>query len=182
MERWPFLLAGAVLMVGAALGFSASRGPGPEWQKVRWPFPQDAWPAGRAFRCQPASCGGEVEVYIRAKRGLCANCATGVTDDAEVDAVADLDMMSQDFVPDASGEHVSVGDIAGRMRTYTLRLADGTRMPAVGYVMSRAKQCDLVVVAGQGSGADTAASRSAIRALLLSAPAAGWIDAQLNGR
>ena len=25
------------------------------WQEIAWPFPRDAWPAGRAFRCRTAS-------------------------------------------------------------------------------------------------------------------------------
>src|SRR5579859_2778253 len=69
-----------------------------EWEEIAWPFPRDGWPAGRAFRCGPADCGADVEVYVRPKIGFC-NCASGVADDDEVDRVADVDMISARFVP-----------------------------------------------------------------------------------
>src|SRR5271170_2723212 len=58
------------------------------WREIAWPFPRDGWPAGRAFHCDTASCGAEVELYVRPKIGFC-NCNSGVADDDEVDRVAD---------------------------------------------------------------------------------------------
>ena len=121
-------------------------------------------------------------LFLRAKRGICANCATGVTDDAEVDAVADLDMLSADFVPSGGGEQVTVGGMAGRMRVYRLRAMDGTQVPAAGYRVSRIRQCDLLAVATQGRDADTPAARSAVEAFLQSGPAVAWINGQMDGR
>ena len=72
------------------------------WQEIAWPFPRDGWPAGKAFRCGVAACGGEVELYVRPKMGFC-NCDRGVADDDEVDRVADLDLMSEHFAPLAPG-------------------------------------------------------------------------------
>ena len=167
--------------VGAAFAAGVFRPAEPGWREIAWPFPQDAWPAGRAFRCRSASCGGDVEVYLRPKLGFCANCATGVTDDAEVDGVADLDMISDDFVPTAPGDHVDLGAVAGRMRTYTLRFPDGTHRPAAGFALSRPKQCDLFVAASQGPAAGTPQARHAIEALLNSEPVAGWVRSQLGG-
>ena len=51
---------------------------------------------GVSLRC--ASCGDDVEVYVRPKIGFC-NCDRGVADDDEVDRVADLDLISERFVP-----------------------------------------------------------------------------------
>jgi hypothetical protein len=49
-----------------------------------------------AFRCDPDSCGDEVELHVRPKIGF-YNCDSGVADDDEVD------LMSQRFVPLATG-------------------------------------------------------------------------------
>lgn len=182
-SRW--YLAGAVAglaCLGALLGFGAAPAGDATWTELRWPFPRDAWPTGIAFRCTGAACGGDVEVYIRAKRGLCANCATGVTDDAEVDGVADLDMMSQDFVPLGPGEPVAFAGMRGRGRAYTLQLDRGERRPAVGYVVSKVAQCDLLVVASTGEGATTERASTAVRALLARQSTTQWINQQLDGR
>ena len=66
------------------------------WSEVKWPFPLDQWGTGRAFQCRAGDCGGEINLYLRAKLGFC-NCATGVSDDAELDRVGDLELLSNAF-------------------------------------------------------------------------------------
>ena len=51
--------------------------------------PTDEWGRGKAFRCEAADCGAEVNLYIRAKIGFC-NCQTGVSDDAELERLGDF--------------------------------------------------------------------------------------------
>ena len=63
---------------------------------MKWPFPLDQWGTGRAFRCGAADCGAEVSLYLRPKLGFC-NCATGVSDDEELDRVGDLELYSDKF-------------------------------------------------------------------------------------
>ena len=172
-----FLIA-SILTVGgiggAALGSGLLRAPELGWREITWPFPRDAWPAGRAFRCGAASCGGNIEVYVRPKLGFCSNCATGVTDDAEVDGVSDVDMISQDFVPSATGEQTAMAGMAGRTRSYVVQMPDGTSHPAAGIAISR--HCDLFVVASQGASAGSPAAQHAIAALLESPPMLAWIQ------
>jgi xanthine/CO dehydrogenase XdhC/CoxF family maturation factor len=36
----------------------------PAWSETPWPFPMDQWGKGKAFRCRPSDCGGEVTVLI----------------------------------------------------------------------------------------------------------------------
>ena len=43
-----------------------------------------------------ADCGAEIKLYLRAKLGFC-NCTTGVSDDAELDRVGDLELLSDKF-------------------------------------------------------------------------------------
>src|SRR2546423_3211790 len=99
MRRWP-TIAAALLAIGALSGVAAYERAGSgvgDWHEIAWPFPRDGWPAGRAFRCATETCG-EIEIYIRPKIGFC-NCDRGVADDDEVDRVADLDLLSEQFVP-----------------------------------------------------------------------------------
>lgn len=120
------------------------------WREIAWPFPRDGWPAGRAFRCETEACGGEVDVYVRPKIGFC-NCDTGVADDDEVDRVADLDLMSERFVPLEAGKSIRIADMPGRIRAYDLHMADGSRHTAVGIAVSQ--RCDLMVAVAKGAGA-----------------------------
>ena len=147
------------------------------WQETLWPFPRDAWPVGRAFRCGGAGCGGAMEVYIRPKVGFC-NCATGVSGDAEVDGVSDLDMLSPEFRPRAAGQPAAAAGMAGRTRRYVLTSADGREHDAAGFAL--AAGCDLVVAAALGPAAGTDAGRDAILALLASPDVAGWIRSKLG--
>src|SRR5260370_24844961 len=65
----------------------------PVWTEAKWPFLQDQWGIGKAFVCMPADCGVKVDVFIRPKIGFC-NCSTGVSDDKELERVADTDLVS----------------------------------------------------------------------------------------
>ena len=154
MRRLP-LIALALLALGAVSGVAAyegerAAGNDVHWQEIAWPYPRDGWPAGRAFRCE--SCGGRggghVELYVRPKIGFC-NCDTGVADDDEVDRVADLDLISEHFVPLEPGKPVQIGELSGRSRSYELSMSNGARHSAVGMAVSH--RCDLFVAVVQGS-------------------------------
>src|SRR6202521_5302572 len=151
MRSLPVMVV-AALAVGAWSGVAAIDQGGPQaeaWQEIAWPFPRDGWPAGRAFRCAGELCGDEIEVYVRPKAGFC-NCDSGVADDDEVDRVADLDLMSERFAPLAPGSVIRIADMQGRIRSYDLVMADGSRHAALGIAVSR--RCDLLVAVAQGKG------------------------------
>jgi hypothetical protein len=188
MRRWP-IIASAIVALGALSGAAAYQHAAPrqderkdeqkgEWQEIAWPFPRDGWPAGKAFRCGVAACGAEVELYVRPKMGFC-NCDRGVTDDDEVDRVADLDLMSQHFAPLAAGDIVRVADMPGRIRAYDLKMSDGVRHIAVGVAVSR--RCDLLVVVAHGSG-DAPAMRHAALDFLARSEMTHWVMAAMEGR
>ena len=179
MRRWP-VIAAAIFAIGALSGVAAYEQAGSKagaWQEIAWPFPRDGWPAGRAFRCAAASCGDVVEIYLRPKIGFC-NCDRGVADDDEVDRVADLDLLSERFVPQEAGRVVRVADMAGRLRSYHLRMPDGSPRAAIGIAVSR--RCDLLVAVAQGSGGTPRVQQAAM-AFLDSAEAKRWMIAALNG-
>jgi hypothetical protein len=112
------------------------------WREAQWPFPLDEWGIGRAYRCAPADCGTEINLYLRAKVGFC-NCATGVADNADLDRVSDLELFSEEFVGLTDGRPVSVGRMRGRSRLYHVRMPYGAPrdMWAIGFN----DQCDVAV-------------------------------------
>ena len=79
MRRWP-VIASAIVALGALSGAAAYQHAAPRqdeqnerngaWQEIAWPFPRDGWPAGKAFRCGVAACGGEVEALRAAEDGF----------------------------------------------------------------------------------------------------------------
>jgi hypothetical protein len=147
------------------------------WREIAWPFPRDGWPAGPAFRCDAAACGEAVELYVRPKIGFC-NCDSGVADDDEVDRVADLDLISPRFSPVEAGKVVHVAEMAGRSRSYDLKMTDGSQHAAVGFALSR--RCDLLVAVAQGKGRADNVQRVAAD-FLGSDNMARWMTVALNG-
>jgi hypothetical protein len=168
----------AICMVTGVAGFQHARPDIEGWREIAWPFPRDGWPAGRAFRCATELCGGEIEVYVRPKAGFC-NCDSGVRDDEEVDRVADLDLMSERFAPLEPGRAVRVADMPGRLRSYDLQMADGSRHAAIGIAVSR--RCDLLVAVAQGKTSAPEVQRIALEFLATDA-VTKWMVSSLDGR
>jgi hypothetical protein len=132
----------ALLTRSAGDGGSAPSALRPVWTEVQWPFPMDQWGRGKAFRCKPADCGTEVNIYLRAKLGSC-NCTTGVADDAELDRMSDFDLVGGEVSPLGAGQPVTIGSMKGRSRAYRLTV----RNPAVKTAISVAvnDRCDMIV-------------------------------------
>jgi len=165
-------------MLTGAAGTQPARSDIAGWREIAWPFPRDGWPAGRAFRCASEFCGGEIEVYVRPKAGFC-NCDSGVADDDEVDRVADLDLISERFVPLEAGQAIRIAGMQGRIRAYDLSMADGSRHSAVGIAVSH--RCDLLVAVAQGGGAAPKVQRMALEFLATDA-VTKWMTAAMEGR
>ena len=114
------LLAGDAMTVGVGQQPANAAKPSAKsaiWTEIKWPFPLDQWGTGRAFQCRAADCGGEISLYLRAKLGFC-NCATGVSDDTELDRVGDLELLSDKFKGSSDGRPIAVGWMNGRSRPY----------------------------------------------------------------
>ena len=165
-------------MVTSVAAFQHARPDIEGWREIAWPFPRDGWPAGRAFRCATELCGDEIEVYVRPKAGFC-NCDSGVRDDEEVDRVADLDLMSERFAPLAPGGVIRIAGMQGRLWSYDLQMADGSRRAAIGIAVSR--RCDLLVAVAQGRGEAAEVQRVALE-FLASDAVTKWMTAAMNGR
>jgi hypothetical protein len=167
-----------VCMLSCIAAYVSARPAVAGWREIAWPFPRDGWPAGRAFRCAVASCGDEVELYVRPKIGFC-NCDAGVTDDDEVDRVADVDLISERFVAVESGKVIEVAGMKGRLRTYHLQMAAGSQHAGVGMAVSR--RCDLLVASAHGKGEASEVRRVALR-FLGRDDVERWMKAVLDGR
>ena len=178
MRSWPVIAAMFLALGGlsAVAGYEMAPAGAAAWREIGWPFPRDGWPAGRAFRCGAAECGGDVEVYLRPKLGFC-NCDSGVADDDEVDRVADVDMIGPRFVPLKAGDAVAVADMPGRIRVYDLEMPKGKRI-AIGIAVSH--RCDLMAVAAQGRG-DAAGVQRATLKFLESREIRAWMITAMEG-
>ena len=178
MRRLLSAFAIAIGMVTGFAGHQPARSDADGWREIAWPFPRDGWPAGRAFRCAIEACGEDVEVYVRPKLGFC-NCDSGVADDDEVDRVADLDLTSERFVPLEPGRTVRIAEMPGRLRSYDLKMTDGSQHAAVGIAVSR--RCDLLVAVAQGKGGASGVQRVALD-FLATDDMARWMTSAMGGR
>jgi len=143
------------------------------WRPIAWPFPRDAWPAGRAWGRDTT------EVYVRPKLGFCGNCDTGVVSDEEVDRVTDIDLLDERFAPAKEGSPIRIANLSGRARLYRYKLKNGALRHAEGIAVSR--KCDLVVAVIAGNLAGEQERTSAYRFLESNAVQA-WLNQQLEGR
>ena len=136
------VLAGDATTSGFAQRASAAEPVRAAWSEVKWPFPLDQWGLGRAFRCPAADCGTDIALYVRAKLGFC-NCATGVSDDAELDRVGDLELLSNAFNGLSDGRPISVGWMKGRSRPYHVTIPYASPRTALAIAFN--DKCDVVV-------------------------------------
>ena len=136
------LATGVALMTLAAAPASAgtvqASGTSP-FSETTWPFLIDQWGGGRAFRCDP--CGTQLTLYVRAKVGFC-NCTAGVSDDLEIDRVADFELFPGRITPLAPGEPVKVAWMKGRTRPFAV---DGSPTRHYLLTIALANKCDGVI-------------------------------------
>jgi hypothetical protein len=141
------------------------------FSEAKWPFPIDQWGVGRAFVCAPADCGARVELYVRPKIGFC-NCSTGVSDDAELERVADTELVSAQAKPLGPGRAIRVGWMDGRARAYR---AGKSGIVSVAFN----DECD-VVVAVAATSAEPEAVAAGVLKFLGSRPMVLWAKKELG--
>jgi hypothetical protein len=149
----------------------------PTFAETKWPFLLDQWGTGRAFRCAPADCGVEINIYLRAKIGFC-NCATGVADDAELDRVGDISLLSDRFAGKRDGQTVTVGWMSGRSRLYDVRPNYGSRLPALAIAVN--DKCDVIVATVTAGKEISAEAERAALAFLNSVAVLTWAKTELG--
>jgi hypothetical protein len=171
-------LAGLVLAGGAAVVASQSATPQaatPPFAEVKWPFPMDQWGLGRAYRCSPQDCGTEVMLYMRAKIGFC-NCSTGVSDDAELERVADIELLNEEFSAPGAGHEIAVAWMKGRSRPYDVP----GRAPASTLALAFNDHCDVIVATAVVPDGPAARVEPAVLAFLNSPTVIHWAEKVLG--
>jgi hypothetical protein len=114
----------------------------PVFSEVEWPYPTDEWGQGKAFRCDAAHCGVEVNLFIRAKIGFC-NCKTGVSDDDELDRLSDFRLMGEKLSVLGPGHPIDVAWMKGRSRAYAISDPYRARNSALAVAFN--DRCDAIV-------------------------------------
>ena len=119
---------------------AAATATAPVWTETAWPFPNDPFGRGKAFRCTAANCGTEVNVYLRAKIGFC-NCTTGIADDDDVDRMGDLVLVG-DASPLGTSHPIKIARMEGRSRAYALNARSPFGKTAISIVFR--ERCDMI--------------------------------------
>jgi len=170
------MLASVVGLAPSAGGSSGSEGEvvgSPPWREAKWPFLMDQWGTGRAFQCAPADCGVALTLYVRPKIGFC-NCTSGVSDDAELDRVGDVELIAPHFMPLAEGHAIAVGHMNGRSRAYSFASRDAALAVAFN------DKCDVVVATVTANGPLPENAEAHALAFLNSQPVLHWVEVSLG--
>ena len=159
------------------------QGPGEAvWAEEKWPFLLDQWGVGKAFVCMPAECGVKIDVYVRPKIGFC-NCSTGVSDDAELERVADTELVSRNFEPLGPSRPIKVGWMYGSSRPDPCRPKNpvpGTNAQTRAVSIAFNDECDVVVALATLGDGDPAAVEPAVVAFLNTRPMVLWVKKELG--
>jgi hypothetical protein len=182
--------AGMALMVGSVTVFGVRAPPQPpqpdskpavaeaDWTEAKWPFPPDHWGIGKAFVCAPADCGAKIDIYIRPKIGF-GNCATGVSDETELERIADTDLISSKARPVAPAHPIKVGWMNGLGRFYAAPDAgDGSGANLLSLAFNN--ECDVVVAIATTGIADSAAAEPVVLDFLNSDHVMRWARKELG--
>jgi hypothetical protein len=173
-------LAGSLLLAGSSISAQDitkdSEAPSnPSWTGEPWPFPIDQWGTGQAFGCVAEQCGSEVHLYLRAKIGFC-RCATGVSDDDEIDRVGDLALIGADYRPLAPGHPVAAGIMAGRARLFAVERPLQPPLPVL--MIALANKCDAIVATVTAKPAAAPIQEREALDFLRTAAVQHWVETQ----
>lgn len=143
------------------------------WRPMVWPFPRDAWPAGRAWHRDGT------EVYVRVKLGFYSRCGMGVATDEELDRVTDINLLAEGFKAAQAGGRIRITDLFGRARIYRRKTWYGAERFAEGIAVCY--QCDLIAAIVAGDVTDEPTRKTAHR-FIESNTVQAWVNKQLEGR
>jgi hypothetical protein len=144
---------------------------------MRWPFLVDQWGIGRAFTCAAAYCGADVKLYLRAKVGFC-NCQTGVSDDAELDRVGDLEIFSERWIGLDAGRAIKIGWMSGRSRAYRVEMPYAAPVTALAVAFN--DKCDVAVATVVAAHEHLALAERLALDFLNSDPVLHWAERELG--
>ena len=141
------------------------------WREAAWPFLRDAWPNGRAFRCDAAQCGEEVMVYARVKAGMC-DCVAGVADDEDLARVSDASLLAARMTPEGPGEATDIAGLKTRLRHF--RMEGGAALA----VLAGGRNCNAFVAIATARHDLNPQAMETVRALLKTPGMSRWVAKQ----
>jgi len=167
----------AVLLAWSGLPrHAAATATAPLWTEIAWPFPNDPWGKGKAFRCRAADCGAEVSVYLRAKIGFC-NCTTGVADDDDVDRMGDLVLLGA-ASPLGTSRPIRIAWMEGRSRAYALNARNPLGKTAISVVFR--DRCDMIAATAVLGHDRPAANEPSVIEFLNGRTVMRWVEVTLG--
>ncbi len=169
------IAGGAALVASKVAPRSAAPRGTPVFTETKWPFPMDQWGLGTAYRCSAEDCGTEVNVYIRAKIGFC-NCQTGVSDDAELERVGDIELFGTQFSAPGDGHEIKVAWMKGRSRPYDVP----GRAPGATLAIAFNDRCDVIVATAVVPDGPAARVEAAVLAFLNRDTVVHWAETVLG--
>lgn len=149
----------------------------PTWTEVSWPFAPDIWGRGKAFRCNSADCGAEIDVYVRPKVGFC-NCMAGVSDDAELERLGDLPLLGQKLEPLGPGKAIGVAWMKGLSRNYSV--TEPARVGHSAITLAFHDRCDAIVALALIGKEQPDGAEAAVIDFLGSRPVIGWLETTIG--
>ena len=148
------------------------------WSEQKWPFLIDQWGTGQAFDCAAERCGRKLQLYLRTKIGFC-RCATGVSDDDEIERVADLDLIGLDYKPLASGHPVSAGIMTGRARLFAVLRPMQSALPVLTIALSN--KCNAIVATVVAEAGSQSPLEAQALDFLRGSAIQRWVESQQGG-
>lgn len=164
---------GAAALIGARIPAAGTVSARPVWSEAPWPFPPDPWGRGKAFRCLAEHCGAEVNLYVRAKIGLCG-CVTAIDDD-DVDRVSDLDVIGGERMALGPGRAIEVRWMKGRSRAYSLGGRGATALAIAFH-----DRCDMIVATAAISKKPSVVQEGAVLEFLNSDKILRWAETAIG--
>jgi hypothetical protein len=170
-----WLALGTAVMSAQEIRISRAISP---WSEQNWPFLIDQWGTGQAFDCAADRCGRDLHLYLRAKIGFC-RCATGVSDDDEIERVGDLDLIGLDYKPLAPGHPVSAGIMTGRARLFAVARPLQSALPVLTIALSN--KCNAIVATVVAETGGQPPEEAQALDFLRSAAVQQWVESQQGG-
>ena len=114
---------------------------------------------------------------MRPKLGFC-NCATGVSDDAELDRVGDLELLSPTFDSLSDGRPVAAGWMSGRSRPF--EVSPRFAAPRTALAVAFNDKCDVVVATVVAERSRIVETQRMAVAFLNSDSVLRWVEKELG--
>ena len=163
-----FVGGGGFLVARMALAAASIVDAESPWREAAWPFLRDAWPKGRAFRCDATHCGEEVMVYARVKMGMC-DCVAGVADDDDLERVSDASLLAAPMTAEGPGEPDELAGLKTRLRRY--RTEGGAALA----VLAGGRNCNAFVAMATARHALSPQAMDSVRALISTPAMSRWV-------